>query len=359
MATLDAKGMRDAVAELEKLTADLTRPSIYAMLRYATDVADPARGALRQRLMELATVLSSETLFFVLEWVALEDEAAEAAARRPAPGRATATTCAPSAATVPYVLSEPEERIIAEKSATSESAWSRLFEELTAEIHPVVDGEEVLWEQAMALLQQPNRDLRRRAAEAITEALEPGLRTRAFIMNTILLDHATNDRLHRYPTWLSSMNLYNEASDESVAALVEAVTKRYDIPQRYYALKARLLGLDKLADYDRMAPISADSTFVPWESAGQLVLGAYSSFSDGGRPDRGPVLRQAMDPRCIRAYQDDRRLLYDHDPRCAPLRAAQLHRRAALGADAGSRARARAARLPGRRTDRCSTPRRR
>lgn len=151
VASLDAKGLRDAVAELEKLTADLMRPSIYAMLRYATDVVDPARGALRQKLMELSTVLSSETLFFVLEWVALDDEAAGKLLTDPLldPYR---HHLASERRYRPYVLSEPEERVFAEKAATSESAWARLFEELTAEIHPVVDGQELLWEQAMAMM---------------------------------------------------------------------------------------------------------------------------------------------------------------------------------------------------------------
>lgn len=298
MAGLDAQGLRDAVAELEKLTADLMRPSIYAMLRYTTDVADPARGALRQKLLELSTVLSSETLFFVLEWVALDDDRAAELLADPVLEKYRHHLAAERRYR-PYVLSEPEERIFAEKEATSNSAWARLFEELTAEIHPVIDEEEVLWEQAMAMLQQPDRDLRRRAAQAITVALEPGLRTRGFIMNTVLLDHATNDRLHNYPTWLSGMNLYNEASDESVQALVDAVTKRYDIPQRYYALKARLLGLEKLADYDRMAPISSDSTFVSWQDAKDLVLSAYSSFSE----EAGTIIGSFFDKNWIHAAQ--------------------------------------------------------
>ncbi|HVL52470.1 MAG TPA: M3 family oligoendopeptidase, partial [Actinomycetota bacterium] len=148
-------------------------------------------------------------------------------------------------------------------------------------------------------LQQPDRDLRRRAAEAITEALKPGLRTRSFILNTVLLDHATNDRLHGYPNWLSSMNLYNEASDEAVNALVDAVTKRYDIPRRYYALKAKLLGLDKLADYDRMAPISDDPTFVSWDQAKDVVLNAYNSFS----PDAGKIIGDFFERKWIHAAQ--------------------------------------------------------
>ena len=72
--------------------------------------------------------------------------------------------------------------------------------------------------------------MRRTTAEAVTAALAPGLRTRAFLFNTLLADKATDDRLRRYPNWLAARNLSNEASDESVQALIEAVRGRYEIP---------------------------------------------------------------------------------------------------------------------------------
>ena len=98
-----------------------------------------------------------------------------------------------------------------------------------------------------------DREVRRTTAEAVTAALAPGLRTRAFLFNTLLADKATDDRLRRYPHWLAARNLANEASDESVQALIEAVRGRYEIARRWYRLKARLLGVERLADYDRMA----------------------------------------------------------------------------------------------------------
>src|SRR5205085_1808539 len=121
-----------------------------------------------------------------------------------------------------------------------------------------LEGEETTLDVALARLQSPDREERRAAADAVTGALEPGLRTRAFIFNTLLHDKAVDDRLRKYPHWLASRNLANEASDESVMALIEAVRARYDIPQRWYALKAKLLGVDKLADYDRAAPVLAE-----------------------------------------------------------------------------------------------------
>src|SRR5438105_11388217 len=96
-----------------------------------------------------------------------------------------------------------------------------------------------------------DRTLREQTAREVTAALQPGLRTRAFIFNTLVADKATEDRLRGYPSWISSRNLSNEVSDESVEALIAAVQDRYEaIPQRWYRLKAQMLGLPRLADYD-------------------------------------------------------------------------------------------------------------
>ena len=121
--------------------------------------------------------------------------------------------------------------------------------------------------------------MREAAATAVTAALEPDLRTRSYIFNTLLHDKAVDDRLRGYPTWITSRNLSNEVSDESVEALVEAVRSRYELPRRWYRLKARMLGLERLKDFDRSAAITqADETFA-WEESRDLVLDSLGSFS--------------------------------------------------------------------------------
>jgi oligoendopeptidase F len=178
-----------------------------------------------------------------------------------------------------HLLTEPEERILSEKSVTGRSAWARLFSELTSTIEVTLDGRTTTLEEALSRLASPERDVRRSSAEAVTAALAPGLRTRAFLFNTLLYDKAVDDRLRHYPHWLASRNLDNEASDESVAALVAAVRARYDIPQRWYALKARVLGVDRLADYDRMSSLASDESTIGWDEARGVVLDSYRAFS--------------------------------------------------------------------------------
>ena len=132
---------------------------------------------------------------------------------------------------------------------------------------------------ALSRIQHPDRAVRAATADAVSAALQPGLRTRAYIFNTLLADRRIQDRLRGYDTWISSWNQSNEASDESVQALVDAVVSRYDIPQRWYGLKAQVLGVDRLADFDRMASVADVEQHIEWDEATRIVRDAYASFS--------------------------------------------------------------------------------
>ncbi len=298
VSTLDGPGLVEAMAALAGIEELVDRAASFAHLRFAVNTADPARGALLQHVSERATQLQTTLLFFELEWAALSDERASELLR--ADGLDFARHHLRTARRYrPHLLSEPEERMDAEKSLTGAGAFSRLFTELTSAVEVDVGGTEqpVALDAALSRLTSPDREVRRGVAEAVTTALAPGLRTRAFIYNTLLHDKAVEDRLRGYPGWLAARNLSNEASDESVRALIEAVQARYDLPQRWYALKARLLGLERLADYDRMAPVSDEDPEVPWEEARELVIGAYSSFSE----ELGALVRRFFDERWIDA----------------------------------------------------------
>jgi oligoendopeptidase F len=296
LGALAAEELLKAVRELERLEGIVVRARAYAYLRFSVDTADPERGALLQRLQELSAALETELLFARLEWAEVDDE------------RAAELLSDPVLADYrhflealrryrPHLLSEPEERILTEKSVSGSSSWARLYNELLAGLRAQLDGREISFEEALAYLQSPDRDLRRRAAEAVTESLAPGMRTRAFVFNTLLLDKATDDRLRNYPHWLAARNLSNETPDDAVQALIDAVVARYDIAQRYYRIKARLLGIDRLADYDRMAPVSAVSAPVRWDEAASLVIGAYQDFS----PQVGRIVSDFFERRWIDA----------------------------------------------------------
>ncbi|MCB0995371.1 MAG: M3 family oligoendopeptidase [Acidimicrobiales bacterium] len=267
----------------EELGDRLGRAGNYASLRFSVDTSDEARGALMQRFQERATAIATRLLFFELEWVEVPDDRVDALLADPA-----LAFCAHHLRSLrryrPHVLTEPEEKVLTEKDVTGSNAWVRLFSELTSAITvelPDSSGgaRTASLEEGLSQLSNPDRDVRRAAAAAVTEGLRPGLRTRAYVFNTLLADKATEDRLRAYPTWISSRNLANEASDESVEALVTAVVDRYEIARRWYRLKARILGVERLADYDRMASLARSEAQIGWTEASTLVEDAYRSFS--------------------------------------------------------------------------------
>lgn len=272
----DLKSFMEKSAELADVVG---RAGSYAALRFAADMTDPSHGALMQSVEERTTAIATKLLFFELEWAKLSDERVEELLA----GEGL-DFCRHYLQSVrryrDYLLTEPEEKIMTEKSVTGASAWNRLFSELSSAIVVEIDGEEKPLEEGLSMLSSPDREVRRKTAEAVTEGLEPGLKTRAFVFNTLLHDKATNDRLRGYEHWLRGRNLSNEASDESVEALVTAVRNRYDIAQRWYRLKAKLIGVDVLSDYDRNASLDASDETVEWPRAKEIVLDGYRSFSD-------------------------------------------------------------------------------
>jgi oligoendopeptidase F len=269
-------------AELIEL---LGRAGSYASLMFAGDTVDPANGARVAHVQQRATAINTQLLFIELEWASASDEHVDAIIDTPDPALDFIRHHLRSARRYrPHLLSEPEEKILAEKTVTGESAWGRLFDELSASMEITLeqpDGTTTMAPllQGLAMLQHPDRAVRQRAHAAVNAGLEPGMRTRTFVFNTLLNDKAVDDRLRNFPTWVSSRNLANDASDDSVQALVDAVVGRYDIPHRWYALKAKILGLNTIADYDRSASVATAESQVPWSVATEVVTDAYSSFS--------------------------------------------------------------------------------
>ncbi len=324
VAGLDPAGLKQAMEKLAEISDLAGRALNYAHLRFAADTADPENGALLQMGSEKATAIQTRLIFFELEWAALDDEQAE----KMLSGDGL-EFCEHHLRNErryrDHLLSEPEERIVTELSVTGAGAWSRLFDELTSAIRvdlpPAASetgtdsdtasdadtgpgsgsdgnsGEPVSLDIALSRLADPDREVRRTTAEAVTEALQPGIRTRAYVFNTLLQEKSIKDRLRSYPHWLATRNLSNEASDESVQALVEAVKGRYGLARSWYRTKAKLLGIERLADYDRMAAIATDDRKIEWEEGREIVQSSFDSLS----PRAGEVVGRFFDERWIDA----------------------------------------------------------
>jgi oligoendopeptidase F len=296
IATLEAPVLATAMHELARISELIGKAGSYASLRFATDTADPVRGAGLALVQERATEIETRLLFFELEWAAVSDERADALLGDP-----ELAFCAHYLRSArryrPHLLTEPEERVMAEKSIAAQASWARLFGELLAGLRVSLGDAELPLDVALSRLASPEPETRRSVAEAVSTALEPGLRTRAFIYNTLLHDKAVDDRLRSYPHWLASRNLANEATDESVMALIDAVRRRFSIPQRWYRLKAQLLGVERIADYDRSAPVRHEELTFSYPEARELVLDTYAEFS----PEAGRVTRRFFEEHWIDA----------------------------------------------------------
>jgi len=300
VAELDAGELAAAMQTMAELQDLVSRAGHHAMLAFTTATDDPVRGAAMAAAQERSTSIGTKLIFFDLEWAAADDDQAAAVLADP-----RLDFCRHHLDNLrlsrPYLLSEAEETIVAEKNQTGFSAWVRLFDELasaiTIDLPAEIGGSDVPLMQGLSMLQHPERSVREQVATAVTAGLEPGLRTRAYLFNTLLHDKSIDDRLRGYPSWVSSRNLANEASDESVQALVDAVVDSYSIAQRWYTLKAKVLGVDRLADYDRMASVAATEREIGWGEGTQIVRDAYASFS----PELAGIVNRFIDESWIDA----------------------------------------------------------
>jgi len=299
IAELDAAGLAAALDELERFEEPAHRAAAYAQLLFAGDTAAPRHGALLQRVQERGSEIRNVLVFFELEWVALADARAAALLGDPALARRR-HLLATMRRYRPHLLSEPEEKLLEETANTGSRAFMRFFDESLGALRFRYDGPdgsvEKSEEELLALLYEPDRTVRRLAADALTRGLREHARPFTFVFNTLVQDKAIRDRLRHYPDPATERHLANEIEPATVAALLEACEARYDLVQRYYRLKRRLLGVDELFDYDRYAPIAAAEGRRTWESARRAVLDAYRDFA--------PALADAATPFFERRWID-------------------------------------------------------
>jgi len=289
-----------ALRELEGLYDLLDRPGVFAGLAHAAKTDDPARGALLARTREQRTAVNQHLIFFDLEWVKVQEDAVQALLADPqlAPYRHYLEQ---KRAWRPHFLSEPEEKLLDEKSVTGRAAFVRLFDETVAALRfPFAhDGqvEQLAMQQINARLYDPVRTVRRAAANGLTTGLQDNARLLTYLFNNLVLDHQADCRLKHFTSPMGPRNLANEIQGAVVDALMAEAERHHATVQRYYRLKGRLLGLEPLLDYDRYAPLFADLPACDWARARQIVEESYQAFS----PRAGAIIREFFDRRWIDA----------------------------------------------------------
>ncbi|MCI0712588.1 MAG: M3 family oligoendopeptidase [Chloroflexi bacterium] len=276
VAALTAEELLEAIEDYEVILEITDKFSIYASLLWATDTLDDERGRFLSNMQRASNDIHQKLLFFELEWKQASDDVA-AVADHPLlePYHHYLNVSRISA---PFTLSEAEEKVISELSISGIRGWVRYFGEAQSNARYELDGELLTQSQVLAHQYSADRDLRRRAAEAMSEGLEKHLHTTTFVFNMVGTYQRSIDKMRGYDHWLQSRNLQNQVDDETVEALIDAVTGRYDIVARYYYLTRQLLGYDKLYHYDRYAPILEETTDIEWLDAQAMILTAYAAF---------------------------------------------------------------------------------
>lgn len=265
------------LSEYEELVQTSGKIGSYSHLIWSTNTEDPAYGKLLQEASELGSELSQKLVFFDVEWLRLDEERSSALINAPELER-WKHYLEVSRSYKKHVLSEEAEKVMSAKSVTGSRAWNRFFDETLGAARFELNGEQYTEQEVLSKLHNPDRAVRQKAHASLTNTFRDHSRPLTFIFNTLLADKYTNDKLRNYDSWIASRNLSNQTDKETVDALIEAVTDKYELVQRYYRLKRRLLGLDELFDYDRYAPIVKTTETVPWKDAQEMVLEAYSDF---------------------------------------------------------------------------------
>jgi oligoendopeptidase F len=277
ISALSASEFSDALRAYESLIQRAGKIGSYSHLIWSTNTEDAKLGKLLQEANEIGSELSQKLVFFDVEWMKVDDDRAEELinSKELFPWKHYLRV---SRMYKDHTLSEDAEQVMSAKSVTGRSAWNRYFDETLGAARFELDGEEMTEQQVLSKLHSPDRELRKRAHESLTETFTELSRSLTFIFNTLLADKHTNDKLRGYDSWISSRNLSNQTDSETVEALITAVTGRYELVQRYYKLKKKLLDVDEMFDYDRYAPIAKNRETIKWDRAKSMVLEAYGDF---------------------------------------------------------------------------------
>lgn len=273
-----------SIQRYEAMQTRMAKPFCYAHLLFASDSGNEIHRALSQRCSELGSRLSQALLFFDLELMHLPD------------GLFTQLCELPGAAQYihflngirkfkPYTLQENEERLLTRKDLTGSSAFTKLFDELSASLRYQMEFEgetrEFTGEELLALLHHPAAEVRFNAQTCFLEKHGESGNALVFntVFNTMALDHGQEMELRGYSSAIQPTNIGNELSDEAVEHLMQTTEANYGLAQEYFRLKAKMLGMDKIRNCDVYAPVAETQKKYGFDEARDLTVAAYRDFS--------------------------------------------------------------------------------
>ncbi len=289
----------EALAGYEALQDVMGRVMSYAGLAYFSNTVDPANAKFFGDTQSRMTDAGARLLFFELELNRIPDAVVDRAMETDATAARFRPWIVDLRKDKPHQLEDRIEQLFHEKSITGRGAWNRLFDETMAGLSFDVDGEKLSLEPALNRLQDPAEPVRHAAADALAATFRDNLRTFTLITNTLAKDKEISDRWHGFGDIADSMHLANRVEREVVEALATAVREAYPrLSHRYYAMKAKWLGMDRMNFWDRNAPLpDSPKSSIGWDEARETVLSAYAGFA----PEMAGIARDFFDRRWIDA----------------------------------------------------------
>ena len=290
--------LAQAIKEFEDIQDLIGRIASYATLLYTGNTTDPVRAKFYGDMQETITRISTNLLFFSLELNRIDDEVLDKSM-----GDKALAHYKPWLMDLrkerPYQLDDKIEELFHEKSVTGRGAFNRLFDETMAALRFDVDGEEITIEPALNMLVSPTPETREKGANAISKTLGENARTFTLITNTLAKDKEISDRWRGFKDIADSRHLANRVERDVVDALAASVEGAYPrLSHRYYAMKAKWLGMEQMNYWDRNAPLpDADTRVINWQDAKSTVLDAYGEFA----PEMADIARDFFDKNWIDA----------------------------------------------------------
>ena len=293
------QGIGAAVKEFEALDDLMGRIASFAGLTYFSDTSNPANGKLYGDVQSKLTDISAHLLFFSLELNRIDDKVIDDALTTDSLAAHYRPWILDLRKDKPFQLDDRLEQLFLEKSMTGANAFNRLFDETIASLTFSVDGKEQPLEVTLNLLQDPSVEVRKKAALALAETFKANIRTFTLVTNTLAKDKEISDRWRGFEDIADSRHLANRVEREVVDALAASVKAAYPrLSHRYYAMKAKWLGMEQMDFWDRNAPLpETPNALIPWTEARDTVLSAYHAFA----PEMAAIARRFFDDSWIDA----------------------------------------------------------
>lgn len=281
-ADLTGNLFQELLNEYEAMVRSASRLQGFAGLTFAADTQNQRAQAFMARVQQLMADIDNRSMFFKLWWKQLEDDAAQRLLAYAGPFRYWLESLRLER---PFTLSEAEERVINLKDVNGVHALNTLYDAITNRytFKLTVDGEEkeLTRGELMVYVRDPRAEVRAAAYQEQLRVYGEDAPILGQIYQAFVRDwHSENVRLRNYASPIAVRNLRNDVPDEVVDTLLRVSRQNRGLFQRYFQVKARALGMDRLRRYDVYAPVGEADKSYAFDEAVHLVLDSYREFDD-------------------------------------------------------------------------------